>query len=246
MNDPDFIFGLRPVIEAIRAGKQIDRLLVRKGLRGDLYHELLKEVRDAGIHYHAVPAERLDHVTRKNHQGVIAWLSAIEFQNIENILPSVFEAGDEPLILILDGITDVRNFGAIARSAECLGVHAIIIPEKRSARINADAIKTSSGALNNIPVVRADSIMKAISYLKQSGLKIISASEKSETPLFKVDLKGPLALIMGSEDKGIGRELLAETDIHVKIETSGITSSLNVSVASGIVLYEINRQRAKG
>lgn len=192
MNDPDFIFGLRPVIEAIRAGKQIDRLLVRKGLRGDLYHELLKEVRDAGIHYHAVPAERLDHVTRKNHQGVIAWLSSIEFQNIENILPSVFEAGDEPLILILDGITDVRNFGAIARSAECLGVHAIIIPEKRSARINADAIKTSSGALNNIPVVRADSIMKAISYLKQSGLKIISASEKSETPLLKWISRGLL------------------------------------------------------
>lgn len=246
MNDPDFIFGLRPVIEAIKAGKQIDRLLVKKGLKSDLYYELIREVRDAGIHYHAVPPERLDSVTRKNHQGVIAWLSAIEYQDIENILPGIFEAGNDPLVLILDGVTDVRNFGAIARSAECMGVDAIIIPEKRSARINADAIKTSSGALNNIPVVRASSIMKTISYLKQSGLKIIAASEKSETALFSEDLKGPLALIMGSEDKGIGRELLAEADLHVTIATSGITSSLNVSVATGIMLYEINRQRAEG
>jgi len=243
MNDPEFIFGLRPVIEAIRAGKQIDRLLVRKGLKGDLYHELINEVRAKGINYHAVPADRIDRVTRKNHQGVIAWLSAIEFQNIENILPSVFESGDDPLVLLLDGVTDVRNFGAIARSAECMGVHAIIIPEKRSARINADAVKTSAGALNNIPVVRADSIMKAVSYLKQSGLKIVAASEKSDTALNKQDISGPLTLIMGSEDRGIGRELLAEADMHVSISTSGLTSSLNVSVAAGIILYEINRQR---
>lgn len=248
MNDPDFIFGLRPVIEAIKAGKQIDRLLVKKGLRGDLYHELIREVRDAGIHYHAVPPERLDSVTRKNHQGVIAWLAAIEYQEIENILPVIYESGQDPLILVLDGVSDVRNFGAIARSAECLGVNAIIIPEKRSARINADAIKTSSGALNNIPVVRVSSIMKTISYLKQSGLKIIAASEKSETAPDRESLKGPLALVMGSEDKGIGRELLAEADLHVAIATTGITSSLNVSVATGILLYEINRQRgiAKG
>lgn len=244
MSEPDLIFGLRPVIEAIRAGKQIDRLLVRKGLKGDLYFELINEVRAAGLKYHSVPSERLDRITRKNHQGVIAWLSAIEFQDIEIILPSLFESGTDPLVLLLDGVTDVRNFGAIARSAECMGVHAIIIPEKRSARINADAVKTSAGALNNIPVVRAGSIMKTVEFLKQSGLKIVAASEKSETGLDKIDLSGPLAVILGSEDKGIGRELLGEADIHVRIDTSGKTSSLNVSVAAGIILYEISRQRA--
>ena len=245
MKDPDFVFGLRPVIEAIKAGKQIDRLLVKKGLKGDLYYELISEVRSAGISYQAVPAERLDRITRKNHQGVIAWLSAIEFQSIENILPSIYEMGKDPLILILDGVSDVRNFGAIARSAECMGVDAIIIPEKRSARINADAIKTSAGALNNIAIVRASSIMKALEFLKQSGLKIIAASEKSDTSLDKEKLSGPLALIMGSEDKGIGRELLSEADLHITIPASGKTASLNVSVAAGIVLYEINRQRGR-
>ena len=193
-----------------------------------------------------MPGERLDRVTRKNHQGVIAWLSIIEFQSLENILPRVFEEGRDPLIMVLNGVSDVRNFGAIARSAECLGVDAIVIPEKRSARINADAIKTSAGALNNIAIARVKSLHSAIRLMSESGLKIVAASEKSDLSLDKTDLSGPLALIMGAEDRGIDRELLALADDHATISTSGITSSLNVSVAAGICLYEINRQRAKG
>jgi len=242
-NDSAFIFGLRPVIEAIKAGKQIDRLLVKKGLKGELYFELIGLVRELGISYHAMPADRLNAITRKNHQGVIAWLSAIEYQELENILPAVYESGSDPLILILSGVSDVRNFGAIARSAECLGVDAIVIPEKKSARINADAIKTSAGALHNIPIVKAKSILKSINFLKESGLKIAAASEKASTKLSNSDLAGPLALIMGSEDIGIGREVMSTTDVHIGITTTGVTASLNVSVATGIVLYEISRQR---
>ncbi len=242
-NDPDFIFGIRPVIEAIKAGKQIDKLMVKKGLQGDLYHELIGLIREIGMSYQAVPPDRLDTVTRKNHQGVIAYLSAIEYQELENILPAVYESGKDPLILILNGVTDVRNFGAIARSAECLGVDAIVIPEKKSARINADAVKTSAGALLNIPVVKAKSIIRSVQFLKESGLKIAAASEKADQTLEKSDLAGPLAIIMGSEDTGIGRELMEETDIHTSISLSGVTSSLNVSVATGIILYEISRQR---
>ena len=243
MNDPDIIFGLRPVIEAIKAGKQIDRLLVKKGLRGELYHELASLLREVEIPYHAVPAERLDRVTRKNHQGVIAWISAVEFQSIENLLPQVFEKGEEPLIILLNGVSDVRNFGAIARSAESMGAHALVIPEKRAARINADAVKTSAGALHNIPVVRVKSILSAISFLKDSGLRIVAASEKADMSIDKTDLTGPLALVMGSEDRGIGPEIMEQVDSHATIPLTGTTASLNVSVAAGIVLYEINRQR---
>jgi 23S rRNA (guanosine2251-2'-O)-methyltransferase len=242
-NDPDFIFGLRPVIEAIRSGRQIDKILVKKGLKGELYHELLSLLREHELSYQAVPPERLDRVTRKNHQGIIAWLSAVEYQKIENILPAVYEAGRDPLILLLDGVSDVRNFGAIARSAECMGVDAIVIPEKKSARINADAVKTSAGALHNIAVVRVRSLKRTIENLKNSGLSIIAASEKSDTSLEQTDLKGPLALVMGGEDQGIEAGILALCDRHATISTSGVTSSLNVSVAAGICLYEINRQR---
>ncbi|HNX67192.1 MAG TPA: 23S rRNA (guanosine(2251)-2'-O)-methyltransferase RlmB [Bacteroidales bacterium] len=244
--ETDFIFGMRPVIEAIRAGKQIDKLLVKKGLRGELYHELMEAVHDSNIPWQIVPQEKLDYLTRKNHQGVIAWLSLIEFQNIENILPSLFEGGAEPLILVLDGVSDVRNFGAIVRSASCFGAHTVIIPEKNSARITADAVKASAGALNTFPVCRVKSITKCVSYLKESGLKIIAATEKSETPLDKGSLQGPSVIILGSEDRGISRELLELSDIQVAIPIVGNISSLNVSVSAGILLYEINRQRAEG
>jgi 23S rRNA (guanosine2251-2'-O)-methyltransferase len=241
--ESDCIFGLRPVIEAIKAGKQIDRLLIRQGLQGALYHELMTEVRNHGISYQIVPVERIELVTRKNHQGVLAWLALIEFQNISNILPTVFEKGEDPLIIALDGVSDVRNFGAIVRSAECLGAHAIIIPEKGSARITADAVKTSAGALHTFPVCREKSIVRAIEYLKASGLKVICADEKSGKNVSEASLNGPSVLIMGSEDKGISRELLSLSDTLVRIPMSGNIGSLNVSVASGILLYEIIRQR---
>ena len=235
---------MRAVIEAIKAGKQIDRLLIRQGLQGALYHELMTEVRKFNIVYQIVPLERIELVTRKNHQGVLAWLSVIEFQYIANLLPMIFETGEDPLIIALDGVSDVRNFGAIVRTAECLGANAVIIPEKGSARITADAVKTSAGALHTFPVCREKSIVRAIEYLKESGLKVICAGEKSEQIASESPLKGPTVLILGSEDKGISRELLALADHHIKIPMTGHIGSLNVSVAAGILLYEIVRQRS--
>ena len=234
---------MRAVIEAIKAGKQIDRLLIRQGLQGALYHELMTEVRKFNIVYQIVPLERIELVTRKNHQGVLAWLSVIEFQYIANLLPMIFETGEDPLIIALDGVSDVRNFGAIVRTAECLGANAIIIPEKGSARITADAVKTSAGALHTFPVCREKSIVRAIEYLKESGLKVVCAGEKSGQAAAEAPLKGPSVLILGSEDKGISRELLALADHHIKIPMTGHIGSLNVSVAAGILLYEMVRQR---
>jgi 23S rRNA (guanosine2251-2'-O)-methyltransferase len=242
--ESECIFGMRAVIEAIRAGKQIDRLLIRQGLQGALYHELMTEVRKFNIVYQIVPLERIELVTRKNHQGVLAWLSVIEFQYISNLLPMIFETGEDPLIIALDGVSDVRNFGAIVRTAECLGANAIIIPEKGSARITADAVKTSAGALHTFPVCREKSIVRAIEYLKESGLKVICAGEKSGQIASETQLKGPSVLILGSEDKGISRELLALADHHIKIPMTGHIGSLNVSVAAGILLYEMVRQRS--
>jgi len=241
--ETDCIFGMRPIIEAIKAGKQIDRLLIKQGLLGPLYQELMTEVKAFGISYQIVPVERIELVTRKNHQGVLAWLALIEFQHIINILPAIFEKGKDPLIIALDGVSDVRNFGAIVRSADCLGAHAVIIPEKGSARITADAIKTSAGALHSFPVCREKSIVRSIEYLKESGLKVICADEKRGDFADKADLTGPSVLIMGAEDKGISRELNELADVRVKIPMSGGVGSLNVSVASGIILYEIARQR---
>jgi 23S rRNA (guanosine2251-2'-O)-methyltransferase len=244
VKESDCIFGLRPVIEAIKAGRQIDRLLVKQGLQGTLYHELMIEVRKHNIVYQIVPLERIELVTRKNHQGVLAWLSLIEFQSISNLLPMIFEKGEDPLIVALDGVSDVRNFGAIVRSADCLGAHAVLIPEKGSARITADAVKTSAGALHSFPVCREKSILRSIEYLKESGLKVAATTEKSGSDLSKLNLKGPLVLILGSEDKGISRELLSVSDHQVSIPMTGDLGSLNVSVAAGILLYEIARQRS--
>jgi 23S rRNA (guanosine2251-2'-O)-methyltransferase len=242
--EKDAIFGLRPVIEAIKAGKQIDRLLIKQGLQGPLYHELMTEVKNHNIVYQIVPVERIEIVTRKNHQGVLAWLSVIEYQYIANLLPMIYEQGQDPLIIALDGVSDVRNFGAIVRTAECLGAHGIIIPEKGSARITADAVKTSAGALHSFPVCREKSIVKSIEFLKDSGLKVICAVENSGTPAPVTPLTGPSVLVMGSEDKGISRELISLSDYQVRIPMTGKIGSLNVSVAAGILLYEIVRQRS--
>jgi 23S rRNA (guanosine2251-2'-O)-methyltransferase len=242
--ETDCIFGLRPVIEAIKAGKQIDRLLIKQGLQGTLYHELMTEVKSHNIVYQIVPIERIELVTKKNHQGVLAWLSVIEYQYIANLLPMIFEKGEDPLIIALDGVSDVRNFGAIVRTAECLGAHAIIIPEKGSARITADAVKTSAGALHSFPVCREKSIVRSMEYLKESGLKLICAAEKSGKMASETSLTGPAVLILGSEDKGISRELVSLSDHQIRIPMTGTIGSLNVSVAAGILLYEIIRQRS--
>lgn len=243
MNNTDFIYGLRPILEAIRSGKTIDRLLIKKGMKGALYSELVEEMKKHSIPYQLVPLEKLNRTTRQNHQGVIALLSAIEYHDIATLLPGIYESGSDPMIIVLNNISDVRNFGAIARSAECFGAHCIIIPEKGAARVNAEAVKTSAGALNKIPVARVKSVTKTLEFLKESGLKIICASEKGEHMTESEKLSGPAVLVMGSEDRGVSPEILSMADIELSIPLSGSIESLNVSVAAGILLYMISKSR---
>ncbi len=243
MNKEDYIFGTRAVIEAIKSGKPIDRVLLKKGLNNELLHELFQAIKESKTPFQFVPVEKINRVTRKNHQGVIGLMSPIEFQDIENVLPLIYDKGKDPLILILDQVSDVRNFGAIARSAECAGVDALLIPEKGFARLNADAVKTSAGALYNIPVCRSQNLSGTIQLLKDSGIKIIAATEKTETLYYQADMNIPLAIIAGSEDKGISNSLLKAADQLIKIPVLGQIESLNVSVACSLIIYEAVRQR---
>ena len=243
MEKENFIYGLHPVTEAIKSGKEIDRIFFKKGLQGAFSAELLQLARSYDIPFQFVPPEKLDRITRKNHQGVIALISQISYQTLENLVQMVFEEGKNPLFLILDGITDVRNFGAIGRTAECAGVHAIIIPMQGSAQINEEAVRTSAGALLRIPVCREKSLKAAAKFLKESGIMLIAASEQSQTTCFNEDYLKPLAIIMGSEETGISPELLRSCDQIVKIPMQGEISSLNVSVAAGVLLFEVVRQR---
>ncbi len=243
MNKEDYIFGTRAVTEAVNAGKPIEKILFKKGLNNELFHELYQKIKESEIPFQFVPVEKINRVTRKNHQGVIALLSPVEFQNIESVLPIIYDTGSDPLLLILDQVSDVRNFGAIVRSAECAGVHAVIIPEKGSARINADAVKTSAGALFNVPICRTDNLKKTIEFLKDSGVKIVSASEKAKKLYTQTSMNLPLAIIAGSEEHGISNNLLELSDELIKIPILGKIESLNVSVASSLMVYEAVRQR---
>jgi 23S rRNA (guanosine2251-2'-O)-methyltransferase len=243
MEKEDFVFGTRAVIEAINADKTIDKILFRMGLNNDLFLDLYGLVKDKNIPFQFVPTAKLNGITRKNHQGVIALLSPVEFQKPEDVLPMIFEKGKNPLILILDQISDVRNFGAIIRSAECAGVDAIIVPEKGSAPLSADSVKTSAGAIFNIPICRSVNIVSTIQFLKDSGVKIIAATEKSELVFTKADMNLPLAIVMGSEDKGITKQILDNCDALVRIPVLGKIESLNVSVACSLMVYEAVRQR---
>lgn len=220
-----------------------EKVLIQKGLQGDNFQELFQTIRQGNIPYQLVPVEKLNSLTRKNHQGIIAFLPLITYHNLSQILPSVYENGETPLLIIVDGVTDVRNLGAIARSAECLGAHALVISQKGSAPINADSLKTSSGALTRLPVCREANLMETLAFLKECGVKIIAATEKSSTLAPQADLTGPVAVMVGSEEKGIHRSLLSMADVAVGIPMAGKTASLNVSVAAGILLYEILRQR---
>lgn len=239
----DYIFGIRAVIEAIKSGKQIDKLMIRSGLKGELFFELIELVKELEIPMQYVPNDRINRVTRKNHQGVLAYISPIEYQHIENILPTIFEEGRTPFVVVLDQVSDVRNFGAITRSAECAGVDAIIIPEKGSARISGDAVKTSAGALHKIPVCRVKSLSKTLKYLQESGIQIVAATEKAENFYYQTDLTIPTAILVGSEDKGVAMEYLKVADQMVKIPLLGEIESLNVSVAASILMYEAVKQR---
>lgn len=239
----NLIFGLRPVIEAIEAGKTIDKLLVRKGLTGELYGQLRDLIRAHRIQVQSVPVERLNRFTRKNHQGVVGFLSPVEFQSLGEVIPRIFEAGQTPLILVLDRITDVRNFGAIVRTAECAGAHAIVVPQRGSAAIGPDAVKTSAGALFKMPVCRENNTTEAIKFLKNCGLQVVACTEKTERSLYDVDYNTPTAIVMGSEESGISTDGLKMADALAKIPLQGSIESLNVSVAAGVILYEAVRQR---
>lgn len=243
MAKDNVVYGIRPVIEAIKAGKEIEKILIQNGLRSEGFHELRALINELNIPFQYAPLEKLNKVTYNNHQGIIAYMSSIVYQSLENIVAGTFEEGKTPLILILDRITDVRNFGAIARTAECAGVHAIVIPSRGAAQINPDAVKTSAGALNNIPVCRSENLKDTIKFLKHSGLKIVACTEKAEDFYYKADFTEPLAIILGSEENGISGEYLKLSDLNVKIPILGMTDSLNVSVATGIILFEAIKQR---
>lgn len=240
------IYGLRPVIESIKAGKEFDKVMVQQGLRSDHAAELFRELRESEITYQRVPVEKLNRLTRKNHQGVVAFTSLVAYQPVEEVIQMAFERGETPLIIVLDRITDVRNFGAIARTAECAGAHAIVFPAQGAAQINADAMKTSAGALNFIPLSKEKNLSRTLDMLKESGLTLIAATEKGAHYHHHVDMTVPTAIILGSEEDGISPAYLKKADHTVKIPIIGRTQSLNVSVAAAVMIYEAVRQRQSG
>ncbi len=237
------VFGIRAVMEAIDSGKELESLFVQRGLSGPLFAEFKALAKEHNIAYQQVPIEKLNRITRKNHQGIIAVISPIVYQDIEDLLPTIYEKGETPLLLMLDGITDVRNMGAIARTAECAGVHAIIVPKKGSAEINPDSIKTSAGALYKIPVCRQDSLSKVGRYLIESGIQLVVSTEKTKDSIYDVDYKVPCCVIMGAEDVGVSDDLIRISDKLAKIPMFGEIESLNVSVSAAVVIYEAVRQR---
>jgi len=242
-NSSDFIFGIRAIIEAINAGKLIDKVLVKRALKGELVKELMDLLKSDEIPYQMVPEEKLNRLTRKNHQGVIALMAPIEFCPIEQLVASVYEKGVDPFFIMLDGVSDVRNFGAIVRTAECAGANGIIIPEKGAARIGADAVKTSAGALFKVPVCKIRNFKDGITYLQESGVKVFGATEKTEQLYYQQTYPGPVCIVLGAEDTGLSIDALRSCDELIKIPILGEIQSLNVSVAASVLMYEVVRQR---
>lgn len=242
-NTSDTIYGIRPLIEAINSGKEIDKVIIKKGLSGELVQELMALLRNRGIVPQYVPAEKFIQFGTRNHQGVIAYISPVDFEPIEEVVARLWEEGKTPFIVVLDSVTDVRNFGAIVRSAECAGAHAVVFPSKGSARIGADAVKTSAGAIHHMPICRVHSLKSTISFLQLSGIKVVAATEKASTLYTQSKLDGPVAIIMGSEDTGLSENAVKMADELVSIPIKGKVNSLNVSVAAGLILYEVVRQQ---
>ncbi|MCZ8355938.1 MAG: 23S rRNA (guanosine(2251)-2'-O)-methyltransferase RlmB [Cyclobacteriaceae bacterium] len=243
MEKKDMIYGTRAVIEAIRAGREVEKIMVQHGLANELVKELFALAKEHDIPILPTHPDKLKRLSTKNHQGVISVLSAIQYANLDNIIHQTYTNGQDPFVLIVDRVTDVRNFGAIARTAECAGIHAIVIGEKGNAPITSDAVKTSAGALNFVPVCRERDLKKTIRSLREQGLKIIACTEKTKSLLYETNCEGPVAIIMGSEEDGISDMLLKEADALAAIPMKGKIGSLNVSVAAGIAMYEIVRQR---
>lgn len=238
----DYIFGVRAVIEAVKAGRELNKILIQKGMNKELFLELKEALKGENYPLQFVPTEKLNAITENNHQGVIAYVSPIEYHNAEELVEALLEEGKKPFILALDRLTDVRNFGAIARTAECEGVDAIIIPSKGSATVTPDAIKTSAGALNRIKVCKTDDLKDTLFYIQQCGVRLVACTEKASVPLFETNLRGSVAVIMGSEKDGVTNDLINMSDISCRIPMRGEIASLNVSVAAGMVLYEKLRQ----
>lgn len=238
-----FIYGIHPVIEALKSGKEIEKVFIQSGLNSSRLQELKNMLYEKGISPRIVPAEKLKRLAPKANQGVIAIISPIQFQDVEMLIPFIYEKGEQPLLIIADRVTDVRNFGAIARTASCAGVHGIIFPEKGSAMINADAIKTSAGALNSIPVCRSINLKKTLQFLRESGIRLIACTEKAASNYTDINYNTPVAIIVGSEEDGISPEILRYADDLAKIPIKGDISSLNVSVATAVIVYEALRQR---
>ena len=246
MKENEMIFGIRAIIEAIESDKEIDKIILKKDLQSELSHELFEVLRSHPlIQVQRVPLERINKYTRKNHQGAIAFISSTHYQRVEDLVQNIFEEGKDPFFIILDGVTDVRNFGAIARTCECAGVDAIGILFRGSVSVGADAIKTSAGALHTLPVCKEKNLVQTVKYLKASGVRVVAATEKGDKVYTDTNLTGPLAIVMGAEDTGVSPEIIRLCDDLVKIPINGKISSLNVSVAAGVMIYESIRQRQK-
>ncbi|MDE3741554.1 23S rRNA (guanosine(2251)-2'-O)-methyltransferase RlmB [Maribacter polysaccharolyticus] len=246
MEKPTQIYGIRAIIEAINADEAIDKIFIQKGLKGDLSKELEGLIRKHGINVSYVPPEKLHRLTKNNHQGVIANISPITFYDLETLVEQVMESKKAPLFLLLDQLSDVRNFGAIIRTAECTGVDGIIIQKKGSAPVTADTIKTSAGAAFKVPIVKVDHIKDAVFYLQASGISVTVATEKTNSTIYDASFNGPSAIVMGAEDKGVSPSVIKAADQTAKLPLMGEIGSLNVSVACGVFLYEVVRQRMDG
>lgn len=239
-SEKTFVFGIHPVNEALDASKDLESVLVQRGTTNDRLNKLLGRIRASGVPIKMVPREKLNAITLKNHQGVVAFLSPITYQPLDEIVLGVFERGESPVLIAVDGITDVRNLGAVARSAECFGAHALIVPERGSASINDGAIKSSSGALLRLPVCRVSKISTSLDFLKKSGITCIALSEKSSDVLHTSKIEAPFCLVLGDEGFGVSADVMAQCDNSVRIPMVGNTTSLNVSVSAGIALYVLN------
>ena len=238
-----YIYGIHAVLEALDAGKDIDKILLSKTFNDETAKEIFEQARALGVPVQRVPVQKIDRITRRNHQGVLAMMAAVTYYRLEDVVPQLFDEGENPFIVVLDGVTDVRNFGAVARTCECAGVSAIVIPDHESVSVNADAVKTSAGALNYLPVCRERNLVNAVKFLRDSGFKIVGTSDKNSSPYTQADYTGPVAIVLGAEDKGISPEMMKLCDTQVFIPEFGHINSLNVSVAGGIMIYEVVRQR---
>lgn len=243
MDKRDLVYGTRAVIEAARSGRQVEKVFLQAGLTNDLMKELVTALKEHGIPFSFVPAEKLNRLTNRNHQGAVGLLAAVQYAPLQPVIDHAYSEGRAPFLLLLDRITDVRNFGAIARTCECAGLDAIVMEEKGNAPVTGDAVKTSSGALHHLPVCRVKSMKETMKALRDNGIQVVACTEKAAQEIYEADLSGPTALLMGSEEDGISSHLLRDADLLVKIPIRGKIESLNVSVAAGVAIYEAVRQK---